>query len=316
MQKSTLIKLDKQLTKIEKDLVRLSNFQEKGYAVKSTLNEIYHKLRNIGDYLNNFKDENNQVIPELSEINYRYKKLVVEFENIADETNIPQPGMVMSSNKRLPEFIKRLTKRNPKWWKFYEGIAATTGILMIAFSLIGLTYFLIVGHVPSINIAEGIAPSIKGIAVLIGIIIGLVVHELAHAIVLANNDIGINEIGLIAGSIVGGFVEADEETFFAADDLVRLRFNAASIGTNALLAVILIVIGYILSSQLLIYIAIGNFIFGFINSFPISPLDGGWVYEDLVKMYIDNDLIKKLALSGRFVLLIIWTLLFVRLALL
>lgn len=119
----------------------------------------------------------------------------------------------------------------------------------------------------------------------------------------------------MATSMIGGFVEADEDTFLKADPTVHLRFNASSIGTNALLAIILIIIGLLLSSDIFIYLALGNLFFGFINSFPISPMDGGWVYEDLVKLYLKNKKIKSIFLGARFVFFVLWLILFTRLVL-
>jgi hypothetical protein len=47
------------------------------------------------------------------------------------------------------------------------------------------------------------------------------------------------------------------------------------------------------------------------NSLPVSPKDGGWVYDDLVEMYIHSDSLKKVANSVRIVLLIGWILLLI-----
>jgi Zn-dependent protease len=91
---------------------------------------------------------------------------------------------------------------------------------------------------------------------------------------------------------------------------VHLRFNASSIGTNFLTAVVLSLIGVLISSELLLYLALGNLFFGFINSFPITPLDGGWVYEDLVNLHLANKKVKGFFLSARFVIFVLWLLLF------
>ncbi|MGR6836702.1 hypothetical protein [Syntrophomonas erecta] len=310
MQQSTLISLNKLLSKLENNLVRIQTFQEKGCAVGSLLNETHLDLRDVGNYLDTAPTD--QALAETTE---KYKALLVKFQSIADEVEVQDDGLVMSSHSTLPEFFYRITGRYQDIWKMFEKTSAAFGVGMVGFTLIGLTYFLAVGNIPFIGFYDGVISGINGVVFVIGVILGLCVHEFAHGVVLANNGIKINRVGAMAGSMVGGFVEADETTFFAAHPRVRLRFNAASIGTNALLAVILAAIGIITSSQLLIVLALGNLFFGFINSFPISPLDGGWVYEDLVKLHLTNENIKRIFLSARFALFLIWIILFVRLAL-
>ena len=317
MQRAELAGLNKHLSKLEKDLIRIKAFKEKGCAVGSFLNDAYLDLTDIGGCLKRAQTENTTIIDEeLGETTQRYKNILAKFESIADEVDLQDEGMVMASSSTLPDFFYRITSRNQSIWKLFEKITTVFGIGMIGFTLIGLTYFLAVGNIPFIHIFGGGMSGIKAFVFVVGIVVGLCVHEFAHGVVLANNGIKIKRVGAMAGSIVGGFVEADEDTFFQAEPRVHLRFNAASIGTNALLAVILVIIGLLTSSELLLFLALGNLFFGFINSFPISPLDGGWVYEDLVKLYLTSKKLKDIFLSARFVFFIIWIILFIRLALL
>lgn len=309
---STYNSLNKHLTKIEKDLARISRFQEKGCAINTLLHEVYLDLRNIGDYLKRVGEENQE---ELTVINAKYESLLITFDTIANRVNPQSEGKVMASDNTLPELVNQITSRYQGAWLFFEKIATVFGIGMVVITLLGMTYFLAVGNIPFFKTSGSLTSGIIAIVFLIGIILGLLVHEFAHAVVLANNGIKIKRMGLMATSMIGGFVEADEDTFLKADPTVHLRFNASSIGTNALLAIILIIIGLLLSSDIFIYLALGNLFFGFINSFPISPMDGGWVYEDLVKLYLKNKKIKSIFLGARFVFFVLWLILFTRLVL-
>ncbi len=317
MHNPELTGLYKQLSKLEKNLDRIQAFQDKGCAVESSVGEAYLELRDTGAYLKRVQEvKNTKLDEELAEIAEKYQNLQVKFQSIADEVNVHDQGMVMASSNTIPDFFYRITSRNRAMWKFYEIIATVFGVGMIGFTLLSITYYLIVGNIPFSQFTDGVISGINALIFVIGIVLGLCVHEFAHAIVLANNGIRIKRIGTMAGSMVGGFVEADEITFMQAEPVVHLRFNASSIGTNAMVAVVLVLVGLLASSQLLLFLALGNLFFGFINSFPISPLDGGWVYEDLIKLYLDSKIVKGIFTSVPFGFFILWIILFIRNALL
>lgn len=316
MQRAELVGLNNHLCRLEKNLARIQAFQEKGCPVDSSLNDAYSDLIDIGSCLKRaHTEESGKSNEEFDKINEKHKKIVAKFEAITNEVKSQDEGMVLASKSIIPDFFYRITSRYRPMWKFYEAITTVFGIGIIAFTLIGLTYFCAFGNIPFIQFHEGGIPGINAFSFVIGVIMGLCVHEFAHGVVLANNGIKIKRVGAVAGSIVGGFVEADETTFFQANPKVHLRFNAASIGTNALVAIILGLIGLITSSDLLLFLALGNLFFGFINSFPISPLDGGWVYEDLVNLYLNNKKVKNVFLSARFVIFVLWIILFTNSAL-
>ncbi len=317
MQQSKLANLNKHLSKLEKNLDRIQAFQEKGCAVESSLGDVYLDLRDVGAYLERVQTEKDiKMDKELAETTERYKNLLAKFELIANEEKLHDEGMVMASKSTLPEFFCRITSRYRIVWRVFEIMSTVFGVGMIGFTLISVTYFLAVGNVPFKQFYVGAVSAANGLMFMAGVVLGLCVHEFAHGVVLAYNGIGIKRVGTMAGSMVGGFVEADETTFFQAEPRVPLRFNASGIGTNFLLAVVLVVIGILTSSQLLLFLALGNLFFGFINSFPISPLDGGWVYEDLVKFYLNSEKVKGIFRSLPFVVFILWIILFIRYALL
>lgn len=303
--------LDNHLCRLEKNLSKIQAFQGKGCAVESSLGEIYCDLRDLGNYLKKIQAEKNvEADEELAQITERHKNLLITFESISNEASSQSSGVVIASKSTLPDFFVRITSRYRSIWKFFETLTTIFGVGIIGFSLIAPTYFFASGKIPFIQFNEGGISGIDGLGFVAGVILGLCVHEIAHGIVLANNGIKIKRVGVVAGFIVGGVIDADETSFFQAQPQVRLRFNAASIGTNALVAVVLTVIGSLISSNLLILLALGNLFFGFINSFPIRPLDGGWVYEDLINIYLADKKVKEIFLSARFLILILWVVLF------
>jgi len=311
MRRTELTALNKRLDKLEKNLARIQAFQEKGCPVGSMLHDIYAELNHIGEGLKNAKPGlDGGSDQELGVITLRHQEMLARFETLTNGVQTQSSGMVIASKSAIPDFFIRITGRYRQIWKYFERITAIFGVGIIGFTLIMITCFLAFGSIPYIRFPAGGTSLVNTLAFVLGVILGMLVHEFAHGIVLANNGIKIRQMGLMAGSIVGGFIEADEVTFFQADPRIHLRFNAASIGTNALLAVILGLIGLLGSFDLLIFLALGNLFFGFINSFPIKPLDGGWVYEDIVNLYLPNKKIKAFFLSARFGVFILWIALF------
>ncbi len=309
--------INKYLIKLEKNLLRIEEFQKKGCPIESSMGDIYLELRNVGAYLKQAQAEEKSIINhELADTFERYKKLLLKFESVADEVQSQDERMVVASDKALPQLFARIIKRCPGFWKNFERLASGFGFGMVGLTIIGPTYYLAAGKVPFMQYYQVEMSAVNALVFVVGVIVGLCVHEFAHGIVLANNGIGIKRIGAMAGSMVGGFVEAEENSFFQADPRVHWRFNAAGIGTNALLGVILAVVGLLTSSQEFLFLALGNLFFGFINSYPISPLDGGWVYGDLIKLYINSKKVNNIFMALPLVIFVLWISLFIRFALL
>jgi Zn-dependent protease len=310
MQRAELTGLTKQLGRLEKSMFKIRALQEKGCAVDYSLHDVYQELNYISGRLQQARAVPGKAIAEeLTAVTAKHQLLSAQFQALTKEVEKDEPGLVIASQCTLPDFFCRLSNASKGMWKSFEQLATLFGIGIMGFTIIGITYFLASGKIPFLQLYTGGNPLLKFSGFLVGVIMGLVAHEFAHGIVLANNGIKIKRVGAMAGSLIGGFIEADE-AFLQADPQVRLRFNASSIGTNFLAAIIISLIGVLTSSDLLLFIALGNLFFGFINSFPVSPLDGGWVYEDLVNLYVTNGKLKKLFMSARFVLLFLWLILF------
>ncbi|MDR2124299.1 MAG: hypothetical protein LBP38_04860 [Desulfovibrio sp.] len=301
--------LEKQLRGLERNTARIRFLQEKGCPVGTSLKDVSAELADIGEQLSAHKTANSKSDEDLGAMIAKYRRLVEQCAMIAE--GIEPRGAVLVSERLLPEFLVRLVARRPALWRCYEAVATFMGIAMIAFTCAAMTYFAAIGGIPFLRHYGNGSVSIKGLAFICGIVLGLCLHEFSHGIALTNNGIRIKRIGAIAGFIVGGFVEAEEDSFNRAEPAARLRFNACGIGGNAL-AGLLLCPAALAVSDVLLFMTLGNVFFGMINAFPISPLDGGWVYEDIVRMRINNKHIRRVLLSARFFVLIFWLALFTR----
>jgi Zn-dependent protease len=308
--------INKYLRRVENNLLRIEDFHKRGCPVDSSMGELYLDLKNLGAYLKQVQSEDiSTTSQELAESNERYKELLLKYESLVDKIQSREERGVVASSKTLPLWFESLSKVYPGFWGSFERLATAFGLGMIGFTIIGPSYFLAAGQIPFAQYYQLEMNTLNALVFVLGIFIGLLLHEFAHAVVLAHNGIGIKRVGAMAGSMLGGFVEAEESSFLQAHPRVHFRFNAAGIGTNLLLAVVLMLIGGLMSSQVLIFLGLGSLFFGFINSYPIKPLDGGWVYGDLVNSYLKDDKVRNSLLTLPLLMFVVWILLFVRSAL-
>ncbi len=310
MHRAELTGINNHLYRLEKELNRLEPLIGKGCTVDYSLSDIYAGLKSVGESLKIFRSEERSGTIELDEQIEKHKVLLIRFNSITNKIEQQENGMVFVSKKAIPDFFYKLTRKHHGFWHLFENVATLSGVGLIFFTLFIITFYSYSGYFPLIHHYTAESPSLKVSGFIIGLVMGLFTHEFAHGIVLANNGIKIKQAGLMAGAMIGGFIEADETTFFQADHKVHLRFNASSIGTNALIAVFIGITALVFSSGFLIFIALGNLFFGIINSFPVRPLDGGWTYEDLIDIYLENRIIKKLFFYARFAFAIVWLILF------
>ena len=297
----------RQICSLEDTLRSLNAVQEKGGCLGSSLADAQAELNWLAGSLR----ADDQCLGEdpvsHQETILQFNALSASFEKIAGK--VRPEGFTLANEHALPELLGRLAAHHPRFWKIYESVTTFFGIACMVVVPVLISCFC-AAIIPFASFGvEGISGG-KGIVFLLGVLMGLSLHEFSHGIVLANNGIRINRVGLIAGAITGGFVEAEENDFDRAAPEVLLRFNATGIGCNFMMALALGAAGALCSSDLLIFFALGNLFFGFINALPVSPLDGGWVYEDLVKLHLKNKTIQDAFLSGRIVLFAFWIILF------
>lgn len=86
----------------------------------------------------------------------------------------------------------------------------------------------------------GLNPMLPLVYGIIGLVIAMVIHELAHGIQSRSNDIKVNSSGILYGVVpLGAFVEPDEEAISKSSRKARLHLYAAGITTNTFAAIIL-----------------------------------------------------------------------------
>ncbi len=85
----------------------------------------------------------------------------------------------------------------------------------------------------------GLNPLLPIVYGIIGLVIAMVFHELAHGIQSRANDIKVNHSGILYGVVpLGAFVEPDEEETEKASRKARMHVYAAGITTNTFIAII------------------------------------------------------------------------------
>lgn len=85
----------------------------------------------------------------------------------------------------------------------------------------------------------GLNPLLPIVYGIIGLVIAMVFHELAHGIQSRANDIKVNSSGILYGVVpLGAFVEPDEEETEKASRKARMHVYAAGITTNTFIAII------------------------------------------------------------------------------
>jgi membrane-associated protease RseP (regulator of RpoE activity) len=144
-----------------------------------------------------------------------------------------------------------------RWGRFvrFWTVASDLGILLAAAAMVLIFALLLFGAVVSFRLTPATAPSasealgLPGINPviplgygLVALIIGVVLHELAHGIVARSQKIGVKSLGILWCVVpVGAFVEQDDAEMLAASRRRRDRVAAAGVLANFVLAVVFFV---------------------------------------------------------------------------
>lgn len=105
----------------------------------------------------------------------------------------------------------------------------------------------------------GLNPMLPIVYGIIGLVVAMVFHELAHGIQSRANDIKVNSSGILYGVVpLGAFVEPDEEETAKASRKARMHVFAAGITTNTFLAAISFLIMFLLMTNCLVCDHSGN----------------------------------------------------------
>lgn len=153
------------------------------------------------------------------------------------------------------EFIDRIAKKYKSFWKPLGTAGFLLGgvILVVSSFFVVFSGFSILFNPPENQITSPanylVIPGVNdylplsvGWEILIGLLLGMVVHEGGHAILSRVEDIELDSTGLVFLSIlpIGAFVEPVEESRDEATRIGRLRMFAAGITNNIILTGIMV----------------------------------------------------------------------------
>ena len=141
-----------------------------------------------------------------------------------------------------------------RWGRFtrFWTWASDLGVALAALAMIVIVILLLFGAVASLRLSPSTAPNpatalgLPGINPfipigygLIALVVGIVLHELAHGIVARSQSIGVKSLGVLWCVVpVGAFVEQDDTEMLAASRRRRDRVAAAGVLANFALAVV------------------------------------------------------------------------------
>ena len=163
---------------------------------------------------------------------------------------------LMWKTQRLRNFIDRIAKISPLFWKWFMNIGIFVSfVAMIVISYMILSSLSTIFDTPSVSLViPGVEvpgspifiPFAYGIIALATVII---VHELSHGILTRREKVSIKSIGLLLFTILpGAFVEPDEEEIKNIKKSSRMRIYAAGSVGNMSFALIAVLITLLISS--------------------------------------------------------------------
>jgi len=175
---------------------------------------------------------------------------------LLDRKSVKLEGIViMRRTKRGRDFIDRVAKANPKFWRIAGSIGVILGVLMmivgtlfIATSAYGVASGASKGGVRLLLPGPVSSPvSVPGVFVVpwwiwvIGIAVVIVPHEFMHGIMCRIDGVRIKSVGwLLLAIIPGAFVEPDEKQLAKQKLWTKLRVYAAGSFANLIVAIIVV----------------------------------------------------------------------------
>ena len=158
---------------------------------------------------------------------------------------------VMFRTKLGLRIMDRLAKYK-RFWNFFGIVSRILTVILMAFIIfIVIVDLMLLPRMfggPNISIEyalaiPGLNPMLPLVYGLIGLIIAMVVHELAHGIQSRTNDIEVKSSGLLYVVVpMGAFVEPDDEGVNNASRGARMNMFSAGIATNVTLAAVLFIV--------------------------------------------------------------------------
>ncbi len=196
--------------------------------------------------------------------------IVQKREILPDYFNIWGPILTIRSQKGLGT-IEKLANKYKKFWIPWGNLGVIASIMtaFVGVFFVLVSVYGIISQPQDIGIQgpsdmvvipgfNRFLPLSAAPEIILGLTIGMIVHEGGHAILCRVGDINVESTGVIFGALIplGAFVEPDEESSEKADLKSQLRMFAAGIMNNYAIFVVSI-IGLLLTVSLLVSPALG-----------------------------------------------------------
>jgi membrane-associated protease RseP (regulator of RpoE activity) len=170
----------------------------------------------------------------------------------SENVDISGPFLTIRSRKGL-KLVEWLSTRAKNVWLVWGNLGIVAAVVsgLIGLVLIGTSAYAVLQSPTQVSIQGPtdalVIPGVNRFIpvsatpqLLIGLILGIVVHEGGHAIYCRTGDISIKSTGVFLGALIplGAFVEPDEEEQWAANTMDQLRMYSAGIMNNFLIFVV------------------------------------------------------------------------------
>ena len=178
--------------------------------------------------------------------------LIFVLRNKKDSIVVFFPIIAMLKTKKLNNFISKISRKAPRFWRIFWTIGIFISFAFIIFAL----FFFFVNFINLLfqpRIEHAVTPLIPGVTVdlpffaylIIPLLFILTTHELAHGIAANTDDVDIKSTGILGAGLffligVGAFVEVDERELNSPKfhRNTRLRIAAAGTFVNAITAAV------------------------------------------------------------------------------
>jgi len=164
---------------------------------------------------------------------------------------VPYGPLVMFKTKWGLKTMDRLSKHK-KFWGIFGFISKVMSLLLMAFIVMILIIDLIL--LPSVMgkggmgieyalAIPGLNPMLPLVYGVIGLIIAMVIHEMAHGIQTRANGMDVNSSGILYGVVpLGAFVEPNDEQVQKCSRKARMDLYSAGIATNFTASIVLFIV--------------------------------------------------------------------------
>ncbi len=155
--------------------------------------------------------------------------------------------LIMIKTKFGTRLMERWSKYR-RFWRFFGALSIAISLVLMAFIIliiiVGISNLSMSFSSPGIGIEYALAiPGLNPLLPLgygiLGLVVAMVIHELAHGFQTRANDMRVDSTGLLYGVVpIGAFVEPNEEDIEKSTRRVKLDLYSAGVSTNFIAAVI------------------------------------------------------------------------------